>query len=378
MPAQPVPASITWSDGLGTGTIYTTSGRFDNWIPDGEDIGRRTTNVGQGLTFLFAFRRDYTATFEMSSLGPAAIALMTRFKVWAEGGGTFTVNTQDRVQNAYTCVIKPGARITWTWDRQLMVFTMMVAAKNTASVAMQCLYSSFLGAGYTILVTPSPLSIGPNVGTTVQLTATVLDPQGNPVAGAAITWSSSNPLIAKVDQTGLVTALATGSCNIIATSGSTSTNVPCAVNITQVPVTITFSPTTLAFTATTYTGTPQVGKSGVPTQSITATVLNGSGQSVPIVPGLITWTTSGGGVSISDNGAGVVTVTAIAGNTNGNITATIVNADGSQVQQSVPYTTVAEVPAVLVPSTSTLTLQAVGQTAPITVQTIGQYGNVIP
>lgn len=382
--AQPVPASVQWTDGLGAAIMYATTGRFDNWMPMQEDIGARTVNVGQGLTFLFKYRTDYTATFEMSSMSPASLSLAQRLKVWAESGGQFTVNTQDRQLNSYICVLKPKAQISWTFDRTNLVYTIAIAAKNTLTGVMACLYSSFLGTGFTIVVTPNPISLGQNVGQTLPLTAQVLDPAGNPVSPApTVAWSSTNPAVATVDQSGNVTAVATGSCNIIATVGSTSIAVPCAVNISQSPQSITLSPTSLAFTATTYTGTPSINpatgraQSGVPTQTVTATVLNGSGSSVAIIPGMITWTTTGGGVSVSDNGAGVLTLTAIAGGASGTITATVQGASGP-VSQSINYSTVAEVPAVLLPSTYTLNLQSVGANATISVQTIGQYGSVIP
>jgi len=380
--AQPVPASLTWTDGLGSAVLYATTGRLDNWTPDAEDIGVRVTLLGTGQTARFVYRRDYTTTFEMSALSPASMLLMHRFKLWAESGGQFTVNTQDRNQATYSCLIKPDYQIQWTLDRQTLTYTMQVGARNAAAASMACQYTSFLGTGYTITVTPNPLTMGPNVGNQVQLTAVVSDPSGAAVT-IPVVWSSSNPAVASVDQTGTVTALTTGSCNIIASAGGTATAVPCAVNITQVPVTITLSPTSLAFTATTYTGTPAlpvngVPKSGVPPQVVTATIVNGSGQTVPYTPGLIQWSATGGAVALTDNNNGTVSVTPIAGNGSGVVQATINNPDGSVVSQSINYSTVAEVPAILVPNTNQLTLTAVGASANISVQTLGQYGNVIP
>src|SRR5581483_11209677 len=228
--AQPVPASLTWTDGLGSAVLYATTGRLDNWTPDAEDIGVRVTLLGTGQTARFVYRRDYTTTFEMSALSPASMLLMHRFKLWAESGGQFTVNTQDRNQATYSCLIKPDYQIQWTLDRQTLTYTMQVGARNAAAASMACQYTSFLGTGYTITVTPNPLTMGPNVGNQVQLTAVVSDPSGAAVT-IPVVWSSSNPAVASVDQTGTVTALTTGSCNIIASAGGTATAVPCAVNI---------------------------------------------------------------------------------------------------------------------------------------------------
>jgi alpha-tubulin suppressor-like RCC1 family protein/uncharacterized protein YjdB len=48
------------------------------------------------------------------------------------------------------------------------------------------------------------------IGDTLHLSAEVVDARGNAVAGAAVTWHSSNALVATVDQSGLVTATGYG------------------------------------------------------------------------------------------------------------------------------------------------------------------------
>jgi serine/threonine-protein kinase len=70
------------------------------------------------------------------------------------------------------------------------------------------------------------LSISPHrslrVGDTVTLAAAVLDEKGAPLAGAEITWSSTEPWLAAVDSlTGQVRGQAPGTATIVATSGST-------------------------------------------------------------------------------------------------------------------------------------------------------------
>jgi len=58
-----------------------------------------------------------------------------------------------------------------------------------------------------------------------------------------VTWVSSNPTVATVNQTGLVTALAAGSSTITATLKS-DTRISASIVITVTPVTLTLSPTT--------------------------------------------------------------------------------------------------------------------------------------
>ncbi|MGQ0715382.1 MAG: Ig-like domain-containing protein [Gemmatimonadaceae bacterium] len=64
----------------------------------------------------------------------------------------------------------------------------------------------------------SPSAAGVQVGGTTQLAATARDASGNVLAGRAIAWGSSNPSIASVSSTGLVSGAAVGQATISATS----------------------------------------------------------------------------------------------------------------------------------------------------------------
>ncbi len=67
-------------------------------------------------------------------------------------------------------------------------------------------------------------------GETEQLTATVLDQNGAERTGEAVSWSSSAFSVASVSSAGLVTAVATGSATITATSGAASETVSVVVD----------------------------------------------------------------------------------------------------------------------------------------------------
>lgn len=83
------------------------------------------------------------------------------------------------------------------------------------------------------LQAPEPSLVDPGVGVQVQLSdetldftaigatrslhATVLDAEGTPVRNARISWSSTDPSVASVDGSGLVTALSRGRADIVAT-----------------------------------------------------------------------------------------------------------------------------------------------------------------
>lgn len=80
----------------------------------------------------------------------------------------------------------------------------------------------------TVTVTPDPASI--EVGQVVQLTATSTD-----ASDYGFGWSSSNPAIAAVNATGLVTGVAEGSVEITATGQGSGVSGTATVNVSGIP-----------------------------------------------------------------------------------------------------------------------------------------------
>ena len=72
--------------------------------------------------------------------------------------------------------------------------------------------------GSPLVLVVSPASATAEPGGTVWLTAAPLDEVGNPASSLPVTWSSSNPKIAAVDPSGLVTGMTPGQAVITATS----------------------------------------------------------------------------------------------------------------------------------------------------------------
>ena len=62
------------------------------------------------------------------------------------------------------------------------------------------------------------------VGDTVDLTASVLDEEGEEIAGATISWSSSNTAVATVDSSGMMTAVGEGTVTLTATATVTDSS----------------------------------------------------------------------------------------------------------------------------------------------------------
>jgi uncharacterized protein YjdB len=65
----------------------------------------------------------------------------------------------------------------------------------------------------------APTNVRIDEGTTIRLTATLLDENGGVITGMTIVWNSSNTDRATVDQTGLVRAIDDGNVTITASAG---------------------------------------------------------------------------------------------------------------------------------------------------------------
>ena len=81
----------------------------------------------------------------------------------------------------------------------------------------------------------------------MQLTATVLDQNGQPIAGAPVSWTIDDNTVATVSTGGLVTAVQNGSVTVTATSGSAAGTA--AVAVAQRPSRIEVSPSAHTFFA---------------------------------------------------------------------------------------------------------------------------------
>ena len=149
-----------------------------------------------------------------------------------------------------------------------------------------------------------------SIGETIQLTATVLDGNGQPVEGAAVTWSSGDASVASVDAGGLVTALSNGVARITATSGSASSGID--VRVMQEAGSIVIEPMAVMLMS--------IGE----TIQLTATVLDGNGQ--PVEGAAVTWSSGDASVASVDAGGlvtalsnGVARITATSGSASSGI-----------------------------------------------------------
>ena len=178
-------------------------------------------------------------------------------------------------------------------------------------------------------VTVSPASTTLQVGQTVQLTATPKDANGNPLTGRTVTWSSSNPSVASVDGSGLVTGGGTaGSATITATSEGQSGTSSITVSSVPVPVSsVTVSPASASVSA---------GQ----TVQLTATPKDANGN--PLSGRVVSWASSNTSAA-TVNGTGLVSGVAAGSAT---ITATSEGQSGTaSITVTVPVASVTVSPA---------------------------------
>lgn len=202
----------------------------------------------------------------------------------------------------------------------------------------------------SIVVTPSPDSV--TVGQSSALQATVNDSTGVPIAGATVTWTSTNPGIASVSSTGVVTGVAPGQDTIVAASGAVTARVPVTV-VPLPPTSVVVSPNSKTLYVT-------------QTLALSAQVTDQNGK---VVSGaVVTWSSGNPAVATVDAASGVVTAVAPGVDT---VTATSNTLTGTAV------ITVKLVPVVTVTLTPDNPSLYVGQTTTLVPTVSDSAGNAL-
>ncbi len=114
---------------------------------------------------------------------------------------------------------------------------LVTAVKNGSAVISARSGGATATVTVTVAQTAGRIVIEPDAatltsfGATIQLTATVLDGNGQPVEGAVVAWETSDAEVASVSTRGLVRAVGNGVSRITARSGSVAANVEITVRI---------------------------------------------------------------------------------------------------------------------------------------------------
>ncbi len=236
-------SQVTWSGG-GAAASVSSAGLA---IALAEGLTQATASA-QGFTHVTSIRVAATVT-------RVALSADT-FSLVVGNTRTLTAAAYDRRGNALTR--------TFTWQSSNTSVATVNASgvvtgvgPGTATITASTQGVS-AGAGVTVRLVPvaavsiSPASANVLPGGTVQLAATTYDAAGNVLNGRAIAWASSDPTVATVSSSGLVTGVAAGSATITATSEG----VTGSASITVGQPVLSVSTLRLAFSAISAGGAP--------------------------------------------------------------------------------------------------------------------------
>jgi trimeric autotransporter adhesin len=321
---QTTQATATLKDAAGN----TLTGRSIAWSSSNTSIA--TVNANGQVTTVAAGSANIVATSEgktgsasltVTAAAPAPVATVTVALGSANlnSGQTTqaTATLQDAAGNALT-----GRTITWG-SSNTGVATVdangLVTAVGGGSASITATSEGQAGAA-TLSVTAVPVatvsvslaSANLTVSQTTQATAILKDAAGNTLTGRPKTWASASPSVATVSANGLVTAIAAGTANIVATSEGKSGQATVTVSApAAAPVaTVTLSP---ASSNLTVNGTTQ----------LTATLKDAAGNT--LTGRTISWASSSSGIA-GVSGSGLVTAVALGSAT---ITATSEGKNGT-------------------------------------------------
>lgn len=265
------------------------------------------TGVATGSATITATSEGKSATAAISVVAAVASVAVSPASANVAVGGTqqLTATPHDANGNPLT-----GRSVTWATSAAAVATVSangVVTGVATGSATITATSEGQSGtAAITVLTPAASVSVTPSSatvssGNTVQLTATTLDANGNPITGWPVAWASGNTAVATASASGLVTGAGGGSATITATSGGQSGT--SAITVTTVPVaSVVVSP-----------ASANVAVGG--TQQLTATTLDANGS--PLTGRTITWasnatavaTVSGSGL-VSGVAAGSATITA--------------------------------------------------------------------
>ena len=283
------------------------------------DVSPHDNNVVVGQsTQLTAVLRDGTGTL-----------LADRLIAWSSSDASVATVTS---QGVVTAVAPGSATITASVDAMSASANVVVTARPASAVIL------------------SPEHVTIFSGQALQLSALVTDDRGQLLPGRPISFASSNPQIATVSSTGVVTGIAGGIVTITATSESASGSA--TITVTPEPVAIlAVSPST----ATLFVGqTLQLG----------IVARNAAGQSLSLTGRSVSWSSSTPALtSVSSSGL----VTGLAPGTG----VVILTVDGRQASATLSVTLVPVASVVISPTAPTVT---VGQTVQLTATSMSATG----
>ena len=313
---QKAVATATMEDSSGN----TIVGRTVTWVSSNTNIATvaatgDVTAVGSGTAMIIASSEGKTDSSALNVSAPPTIPVAsvsvspTSATLQIGGSQQLSVVTRDANNNVLT-----GRVVTWGSANAAIATVSSSGLVRAVTAGSTTVTASSEGqtasAAITVALAPvaavtvSPATNTLQIGGTVQLSAVTRDAGNNVLSGRAITWSSSNAVVATVSTSGFVTALTAGTATVTASSEGKTGSSTVTVNPAPVPVgSVSVTPTS---------ATVQVGAS----VQLSAATLDANNN--PLTGRLITWSSSNPAVSsVSSSGlvrgiaAGNATISAL-------------------------------------------------------------------
>ncbi len=216
--------------------------------------------------------------------------------------------------NAEVAVVDASGLLTAMANGNATITAVSGSASGSASVTV----AQEVGA---VAVTPPGDTL--IAGDTVRLTAEAADANGHPVAGTEFDWSSSDTLVAVVDDGGLVIGVGVGEAEVTARAAGVTGRATLTV-VAPAPTTVAVTPDTVALTA--------LGQ----TAQMAAEVRDQLERTMQGVP--VSWSSADTTVAYVDSaglvtaaGSGATTVSALAGEVSGEAVVTVMQLASSVV-----------------------------------------------
>ena len=270
--------TVSWSVTSGTITDMSSTG--------GKHYGRYKAAADTGKVKVIARGQPNgvsdTATVTVTAVPVAAVSVSpTSASVTVGQTVQLAATTTDATGNVLS-----GRAVTWTSSNLGVAAVSSSGLVSALVVGSATLTATSEGHSATVALTVSsvpvasvavsPATSSVQAGATLQLAAVATDPAGNVLNGRTVTWTSSDPTVAPVSGSGLVTGVAVGSVTITATSEGKSGTAAITVNPPPV-ATVTVSPASASI---------RVGN----TVQLTATLKDANGN---VLTGrTVTWTSS--------------------------------------------------------------------------------------
>ena len=264
---QNVQLTTTVKDQNGT----TVTNRVVTWTSSDDAVATvnatgRVTAVGPGAATITATSEGKSGTASVTvAVDPVATVTVSPPAQSVPAGQTVTLTATLKSQNGTTLT---GRTVTWSSSDQAIATVSSSGVVTAIAVGQATITATSEGKTGTATVTVTPVPVGSVTVTpgtasvavtqTTPLTATVKDQSGVVLTDRVVQWSTNNPAVATVSQTGVVTGVIPGTATITAATGGKSGTSTITVTLLPVAtVTVTPSPAivdvgrTIQLTATT-------------------------------------------------------------------------------------------------------------------------------